>query len=262
MLSTTSAYLSLQANLTRQQAATAADPTVKNATAYYLANIGKVTSVDQFVNNYNLFSYAMKAYGLSDMTYAKGLMTKLLNQGTTSPTALANTLTDPRYKAFAEAFDFAGQGAAATTTASATTATTTKYVEQTLEDNEGQQNQGVELALYFSRTASSVTSSYGLLADSALLKVVQTAYGIPASSGVQDIDRQAAYLDKVLNIKDLQDPTQVQQLVTRFTAEWDATGNNPTASTPSNALLASSSSTFGLSSDLLMSIAKLKLGGN
>ena len=179
MLSTTAAYLAVESNLTRQQVATAAAPTVKTSTAYYLANIGKVTNVNDFVNNYRLFSYAMKAYGLSDMTYAKGLITKLLNGGTTSPTSLANTLSDPRYLAFAKAFDFAGLGASASTTAAATTTTTANYVEQTLEDNQGTQNQGVQLALYFKRQAPSVTSAYGILADSALLKVVQTAYGIP-----------------------------------------------------------------------------------
>ena len=68
----------VSANLSRTQAATAADPTVKRETAYYLANIGKVKTVGDFVNNYRLFSYAMKAFGLGDMTYAKGLMTKVL----------------------------------------------------------------------------------------------------------------------------------------------------------------------------------------
>lgn len=260
MLSTTASYLSLNANMARSQATTAADPTVKNDTAYYLANIGKVKTVGDFVNNYRLFSYAMKAYGLGDMTYAKGLMTQLLNQGTKSPTALANKMTDARYKAFATAFDFAGLGASATSTTTATTGTTSKYVEQTLEDNQGQQNTGVQLALYFKRTASSVTSAYGILADPALLKVVQTTFGISPYSGNADIDAQANYLNKVLNIKDLQNPAKVEKLVERFTAMWDASGNN-TDTTTSSALLVSSSSGTGLSSDLLMSIAGLKLGG-
>ena len=111
LLSTTASYLSVSNNLARQQAATASDPQVKNDTAYYLANIGSVTSIADFVGNYRLFSYAMKAYGLEDMDYAKGLITKVLQGGVTSSKALANTLTDPRYKAFAKAFDFAGKGA-------------------------------------------------------------------------------------------------------------------------------------------------------
>ncbi len=263
MLSTTAAYLSIQNNLPRQQAATAASPEVKTATAYYLANIGKVKTVSDFVNNYQLFSYAMKAYGLSDLTYAKGLMTKVLQGGITDKTALANTLSDPRYKAFATAFNFAANGAGATGTTAATTGTTSAYVEQTLEDNQGTQNQGVKLALYFKRSASSITSAYGLLADPAILKVVQTIYGISPYSGNANIDTQAAYLNKVLNIKDLQDPAKVEKLTERFTAQWDSSGNNTAASSfPDNALLASASPTTGLSADLLMSIAGLPLGGN
>jgi Protein of unknown function (DUF1217) len=260
VLSTTASYLSITSNMTRGQATAAADPTVKNDTAYYLANIGKVKTASDFVKNYRLFSYAMKAYGLSDMTYAKGLMTQLLNQGTTSSTALANKMSDARYKAFATAFNFADLGSSATATAAATSDTTAKYLEQTIEDTEGKTNTGVQLALYFKRTASSVTSAYGILADAALLKVVQTTFGISPYSGNADIDAQASYLNKVLNIKDLQDPSKVEKLVERFTAMWDASGNN-TDSTTSSALLVSDSSSFGLSSDLLMSIAGLKLGG-
>ena len=260
MVSTTTSYLAVSANLARSQQITAADPTVKRQTAYFLANIGKVKSVSDFVNNYQLFSYAMKAFGLADMTYAKGFMTKLLDGGVTDKSALANTLNDPRYKAFAAAFDFADFGAAATMTPAATTDVATKYVQQALEDAQGKQNTGVELALYFKRMAPTVTSSYGLLADSALLKVVQTTFGISPYSANADVDAQARYLDKVLNIKDLQDPTKVDKLVQRFTAMWDASGNNTSASS-TNVLLANNSSSLGLSSDLLMSLAGLKLGG-
>jgi hypothetical protein len=261
VVSTTASYLSVVANQSRLQAATQADPTVKRQSAYFLANIGKVKTVSDFVNNYQLFSYAMKAYGLQDMTYAKGLITKLLNEGTTSKSALANTLNDPRYKAFAKAFDFADLGSAATSTSAATTDTVSKFVEQTFEDKQGDQNTGVQLALYFKRNASSVTSAYGLLADPAMLKVVQTAYGISPYSGAADIDTQAAYLNKVLNIKDLQDPAKVEKLVERFTAMWDVSGNNTSSTSPTNVLLAGDSSSTGLSADLLMSIAGLKLGG-
>ena len=261
MLSTTASYLAVSSNLSRTQAATAADPAVKRATAYYLANIGKVKTAKDFVDNYQLFSYAMKAFGLGDLTYAKGLMTKVLEGGVKDSKALANTLSDPRYKAFATAFYFAGHGAGATSSTAVITGTTAKYVEQALEDSQGKQNQGVQLALYFRRNASSITSAYGVLADSAMLKVVQTIFGISPSSGQSNIDSQANYLGKVLNIKDLQDPAKVQKLVERFTAQWDASGNNANSASAPNALLTTDSSGVGLSSDLLMSIAGLKLGG-
>jgi hypothetical protein len=263
VLTTTASYLSIVNNLSRSQATTAADPTVKRETAYYLANIGKVTSINAFVNNYQLFSYAMKAFGLEDMTYAKGLMTKVLEGGITNSKSLANTMTDPRFKAFATAFDFVGQGTAATSSAAATTGTTSKFLEQSLEDNVGQQNQGVQLALYFKRSASSITSAYSILADPALLKVVQTAFGLSPYASQSDLDIQAAQISKLVKISDMQDPTKVEKLIERFTAMWDLSGNNTSSSsTLTAASLFNTSSTLGISTDLLMSMQNLKLGGN
>ena len=288
MISTTAAYLAVSNNLSRQQAATAAQGDVKSATNYYLANIGKAKTVAQFVNNYQLFSYAMKAFGLSDMTYAKGLMTKVLNGGVTSSSALANTLSDPRYKAFATAFDFAANGATTTTSTAATTGTTAKYVEQTLEDNQAKTNPGVSNALYFSRHASSVTSVYGLLADSTMLSVVETAYGISTTLGQSDIDTQAAVLTKVVPITDLQDETKVAKIVSRYTAQYDVStsaaatnvlladtsdattsildaangvGGTVAADSVLNLFSSSASTDTGVSSSLLLSIAKLPKGG-
>ncbi len=287
MISTTAAYLAVSNNLARQQAATAAQGDVKTATDYYLANIGKVKTVDQFVNNYQLFSYAMKAFGLGDMTYAKGLMTKVLNGGVASSSALANTLSDPRYKAFATAFNFAADGADTTTSAAATTGTTAQYVEQALEDNEAKTNQGVSNALYFSRHAASITSVYGLLADPTMLNVVETAYGISSTLGESDIDTQAALLTKVVPIDDLKDPAKVATLLTHYTAQYDVS----TSAGASDVLLAdtsdattsildaangigsgiaadsvlnlfqSSATSSGVSSSLLLSLAKLPKGG-
>ena len=261
MLSTTASYLAVSSNLTRMQAATAADPQVKNDTAYFLANIGKVTSISDFVNNYRLFTYAMKAFGLEDMDYAKGLMTKVLQGGVTSSTALANTLNNSAYKAFATAFDFVGQGTTVTKTAAATTAVVSKYVEQSLEDKQGTSNEGVQLALYFTRNASSVTNIYGLLADKNMLKVVETAFGLPSST-TADVDSLAATLQKSVSVADLQDPTKVQKIAERFTAMWDLAGNNSSSDVSNiSQIFAASSSSTGVSADLLLSLQGLKLGG-
>ena len=260
MLSTTASYLAVANNLTRLQTATAAQGQVKTDTAYYLANIGKVTSIADFVGNYRLFSYAMKAYGLEDMTYAKGLVTKVLEGGVTSSTALANTLSDQRYKALATAFDFVGKGSAVTQSSAATTATVSSYVEQTLEDNQGVQNKGVQLALYFTRNAPLVTNVYGLLADSSLLKVVQTAFGLPSSAS-ENIDTEAATLSKYVSVSDLQNPAKVNKIAERFTAMWDLGGNNTSSDSSSVAQISSASST-GVSSSLLLSLQGLRLGGS
>ncbi|MGO7932298.1 DUF1217 domain-containing protein, partial [Rhizobium ruizarguesonis] len=46
------------------------------------------------------------------------------------------------------------------------------YVQQTMETQEGESNDGVRLALYFSRKAPRITSIYSILGDKALYQVI------------------------------------------------------------------------------------------
>ena len=78
MLSTYLSYRLIAQDIPKSIDRVEKQPAVDRETKYYLDNIGKVTSVDDFVNDYRLFNYAMKAYGLSDMTYAKAFMDKAL----------------------------------------------------------------------------------------------------------------------------------------------------------------------------------------
>jgi hypothetical protein len=206
MTSTTSAYLAVSQNLPRYQAMTATEPAVKTATAYYEANIGSVTSIQDFVGNYRLLSYALDAYGLGDQIDATALITKVLEGGVSDPNSLANTLSNPAWKAFAAAFNFVGDSAASPSSANAVQTTTSDYVEQQLESDQGAQNVGVELALYFQRVAPTVTSEYGILADPNLLEVAQTIFGLSPATSAENINTQAQTLSQLMPISDLQDP--------------------------------------------------------
>lgn len=223
MTTTTAAYLSVTQNLPRYQKMTSADPAVKLASEYYAANIGKVSSISDLVGNYRLLSYALSAYGLSDHINDKALVTKVLEGGVSSSTALANKLTDPRWKAFAKAFDFAGSGASSVTSNSAVATTKQAYVENQLEIDQGSQDVGVQLALYFRRVAPTITNSYGVLGDKNILQVVQTIFKLPPVTGSTNIDRQAALIEKVMPVADLQDPAKLEKLTERFTAMYDMT---------------------------------------
>lgn len=78
MISTYLSYQSYAADLPKTLAPVASEAQISRDAQYYRDNIGKVTSVDDFIGNTRLFSFAMKAYGLEDMTYAKAFMRKVL----------------------------------------------------------------------------------------------------------------------------------------------------------------------------------------
>ena len=220
MTSTTSTYLAISQNLSRYQAMTAAEPAVKTATAYYEANIGSVASVKDLVGNYRLLSYALNAFGLGDQVNNTGLVTQVLEGGVSNPKSLANTLANPQWKAFAAAFVFVDSGAASPSSASSVQTTTSDYVEQQLESDQGNQDVGVQLALYFQRVAPTVTSEEGILADPNLLQVAATIMGIsPSAAG----DLQPQTLSELMPLSDLQNPAKLQQLTERFTAMYDYT---------------------------------------
>ena len=220
MTNTTTTYLSISNNLARYQKLTSQQPLVKTATQYYAANIGKVKTINQFVGDYRLLSYALQAYGLGDQAHNTALIKQVLEQGTSSPRALANTLPNSAWKAFASAFNFASKSAAPSSSASVAT-TTADYVEQQLEANQGKSDVGVQLALYFKRVAPSITSSYGVLADSNLLQVAQTIFGLSPTASAAQIDQEAKAIAKLMPVADLQNPKKLQSLVERFTAAYD-----------------------------------------
>jgi hypothetical protein len=264
--------MSIANNLAKWQTITAEQPQVATQKKYFQENIGGAQTIDQFVNNPRLFNYAMTAFGLGDMTYAKGLMKEVLQQGVSSSAALANTLNNPDILAFAKAFDFADNGSSTTSSSSLQSTVVNNYVMNTLETNQGQQDPGVQLALYFQQNAPNVTNVYGILADKNLLTVVQTALGISPDTSAEPIDTQAALLGDKLNIADFQNPAKLQSFIERFAAMYDAsnassTSSSYTASNAPNALLLGASNvasggTQGIDPTLLLSAQNLNAAGS
>lgn len=232
-------------------------PAVKAETTYYLANIVKVKSIDDFLADNRLVSYALKAYALNPSEQDKTYLRKLLEGGVTDPDSPARTTTDKRYTAFAAAFDFDTLGEATTTYSAPQQLAIEKYVRQTLEDDAGDRNQGVQLALYFERKAPTIKSFYEVLADKALAQVVRTAFGMPDSFATADIDRQVAFFKSKLDIEDLQDPEKLGTFLKRFTAMWDVSNNSTAVSSPLTILLGRPTE-FGISTNLLLTLQQLK----
>src|SRR5690606_30175537 len=145
---------------------------------YYMENIVKVRSIDEFLADDALYSFALKAFGLADRLGDKDFIRELLEGGVDDPDSLANRQKDKRYAEFVAAFNFARYGPDATTINPALQPTVDAYLRQTLEENAGEQNEGVRLALYFERKAPDIDSFYDVLADRALAQVVRTALGL------------------------------------------------------------------------------------
>lgn len=257
MVSTYVSYAAITRDLDLSLKRVEQQPFVQRETEYYLENIGKVKSIDEFVGDRRLFAYAMKAHGLEDMTYAKAFMVKVLEGGIDDDDSFANSLSDTRYKEFAETYNFVRHGETATVFTRAQQGTVDDYMRQTLEEDAGASSEAVRLALYFERKAPEITSMYEILADTALSKVVRTTLGLPDSFALIDIDKQVEFLESKIDIEDFSEPEALSKLITRFTSMWDV--ENQTASGVANvSILFGQPTTFGISTDLLLTMQQLK----
>jgi len=264
MIGTYTSYRSVINNMEKVTANVMKQPIVKRETDYYRQNIASVRTVDEFLKNDRLYNYAIKAWGLGEMGFAKGMIKKVL----TDPD-FAFGLIDKRYREFAKAFDFNKNGAETTSGELATHATVNKYMQQTLEESAGESNEGTRLALYFTRTIGSMVQkgdlskedwAYQLISDKALRQVVFTALAIPEQVGASDVDAQKRMLENRISYATLADPRKLEKFIGQFSAMYDRQNTTPTDAALT--LLQSGAQTMigGFSSSSLAALQNLKLG--
>jgi len=194
--------------------------------AAYQAGVSKITTVDQFLNNYKVLNVALTAYGMQDAINQKGLLKQLLTQDPASTTALAQKLGKANYVAFAQAFwSLSTDGGSGISGAASINATAARYdtaqfqqwqanrsndpqlatalaARQTLQDAVDISNVGALFAKYQQTPAVQSSSTYyqknignvktpaDLMADSKLLNFALTAFGIdPASVSTDTVSK-------------------------------------------------------------------------
>jgi len=230
-------------------------PNIAREVEYYKENIANVKTIDDLLDDRQIFSTVMRAYGLEEMTYAKGFMRKVLEGGTDDPDSMANLLTDTRYKSLAEDFNFVRYGEATTAFERTQSGVIDNLYAQRIEADAGLQNGGARLAIYFQRKSEDIVNAYSILGDTALLKFVQTSFGFPESMSTLSIEKQAAMIEEKMDISDLQDPEFVSDLVNQFLSLWDVS-NPETVNIPP--LIAPPSGQLGISESMLSSILSVK----
>lgn len=226
-------------------------------TAYYLQTIPSVTSAEGLIANERLYDYAIRAYGLEERADDPDFILQLLSGGADSVEALAKDEDEkPKLLAFVQAYNFAEYGESATTFTKAGDLAVDSYMRQTLEEDAGAQNEGVRLALYFERKAGGISNWYEVLGDRALAQVVRGALGLPDAFAQADIDKQVKFFESRLDIEDFKDPEALGKFLSRFAAMWEM--NNPSSGASNPALVLFQQPEFGISQDILLTLARMK----
>ena len=191
MVSTYFGYSYITRNLKQSLTRVEQQQDVAREAAYYKANIGKVKTVDDFMKDYRLYHYAMKAYGLEDMAYAKAFMKKVLESDLSDSKSFVNKLVDKRYQEFAAAFSFNGSATPVAQSENQTdemiglyTATRKNEVDALAADSN-----------YYSAQIGNISSADQLLTNDRLRNYVYSAYGIDQSKWPADTISQVLRSD-------------------------------------------------------------------
>lgn len=254
------------------------NPKVQRETAFYLANVDKIGSIEDFLKSGRVFNYAMRAFGLEDMIGSKGIIRKVLQSDLADPASFARRLSDERFRALATAFNFRELGEDATRLSTVRGPVVDAYKRQVMEINAGDEDEGVRLALNFRRSIATMalpTTATGLtdeavkannimkfLAEPALATVVRTAVGLSADTARSSLDGQVRALAGKFDPATLQRDTRaLDAFVNRFVARWSITEAGASSGPTSPALALFTNETGAATESLLLSLQSLRLGG-
>ncbi|RQH16406.1 DUF1217 domain-containing protein [Bradyrhizobium sp. RP6] len=235
----------------------------KDATSYKEAIAG-IDSVSDLLANRKTVDFILVAKGLDPKKVSTDYLNKIFASDLNNPKSFANTESDPRFAEIVESFNFDSKGNVARLAMIGPQKqhqlrdTQANYLQQSLEQQQGNTNPGVRLALYFQRKAGEITSAYDILADKALSEVFRTTFNLPDSMAAMPIDQQAKFVDKFMKIKDLSDPAKVEKLLGRFSAIYDVKNSQSIGQGQSPLLSLFQGSSSGVSESTFLAIAKLR----
>ncbi|MCF6233683.1 MAG: DUF1217 domain-containing protein [Rhodobacteraceae bacterium] len=188
----------LQATYDSQYEAFNRDPVLQRDTEYFAEKIGDVFIAEDLVADRRLLTVALGAFGLSDDLNSRAFIQKILEDGTGDPAALANRLSDDRYRQFSDAFGF-GPGAIPKTLSSTLMADIVdRFQKQSFEVAVGQQDDSMRIALFSQRELERVASEpisedakwFTIMSSPPLRTIFESGLGLPSNIALIDIDKQ------------------------------------------------------------------------
>ena len=209
-----------------------ATPRIARDTAYFEARIGTLDTASDLTADRRLLRVALGAFGLQDDINNRYFIRKVLESDLSDRRALANALSDDRYRQLSEAFGFGDSKTGPRThDPGFGKKITDAFRTRSFESAVGDQDQSLRLALNAKRELADIATSgvadktawFRILGTPPLRTVFETAFGLPQSFGQLDIDQQLQAFrsmahDKlgINSISDFKDGAVGEQLIQTY----------------------------------------------
>jgi len=186
--------------------------------------IGDIKSAAEFVADTEVYTFVMRAFDLEDQIFGKAMIRKVLESNADESTALVNRLSNPKIKEMYDTLGFAPAGGRSFNFNRTTwqDEVIDRFKERIALNSAGANNEGARIALEFKSKAADVETWLDVLKDPDLGKFMRRALGLPDEAVKADLDNQIALFEGKFDIEKLKDPAEVDKLVSRFSAIYDA----------------------------------------
>lgn len=238
----------LERTLERQTTAFEQSTSIKREVEHFKEKMPQITSADQLLSDRQSLSVALGAFGLSDDINNTAFLKRLMTDGVEDGAALANRLSDTRYREFAAAFDFSSVPAAASGNIDSIV---DQFHEAKFEVAIGAQDDNLRLALNTKREISKIadqggsnnTGWYTMMGNPPLRQVFEKALGLPSSFAGLDLDKQLeVFQDRAQSVfgtsefADLAKDDQTERVIQQFLLRAELDNFNQATSSASIAL--------------------------
>ncbi len=170
---------------------------------YFRKQAGKTGSLEELIDNRRLLTFVATAFGLEQEATQPGKIKAILKSDPNDINSFANRLRDPRFGEMAKHFDIPNTGMVNLNRASKQDTLIQKYLTNSFEKDLSNKNPAVRDAVFFLRRINDVNSSYDVLGDMAMRKIVTEALNIPAQTANQTLSTQVGLIDRKLKLDKL-----------------------------------------------------------
>jgi hypothetical protein len=221
----------LKRTMEAQQTQFVRSPSIQRDSEYFRERIGQIQSAEELIKDRRLLRVTLGAFGLDDAMDKSFLVRKVLEEGTQERSALANRLSDTRYRELSAALGFGPGETRANSDPGFADRIVAAFEARQFERAVGVQNEDFRLAMNLTRELDKIAGRDSsdrvkwltVLGNPSLRKVFETAYGLPKGFGGLNLDRQLQVMQQRsrstfgdAGVAQFAAPERIDDLVKRF----------------------------------------------
>ena len=209
----------------RQIESLKSEPEHARAAEQFRERIGSITSPQELVQDYEVYSFVMRAFDLEDQIFGKGMVRKVLESDPSDDSSLVNQLTDSRFGELHTGLGFTTEAGAQSPDFNDTSwqeEIVDLYFSRIYANDYAEQNETVGAVLEFRDEVAEIDSWYDVLKNETLTEFFQTALSLPSEMSGLDVDKQAEIFADKFDLTKLSDPEEQERLINRYVAISEA----------------------------------------